>query len=162
MRNFTKTDRRSFVKLGALAATPVAALAPAAAMASDDSAARLARLEDEQAIAGLVSAFVRRFNGNGDCGEFVASAGAIRIDAEICRIIEDRDTDPQIDLGENTASWRSSAQVELITDFVGDTTLEKMSRFQGQGSAQSRASRSLEAEFARQPDGWAITRLTLS
>lgn len=161
---FTATDRRSFVKLGALAAAPVAALAPAAAMATDDSATRLARLEDERAISSLVQSFIRRFNGSGDCGEFVAGAGAIRIGAQVCRIAEDRSCDPELAIAPDgrSASWRSQAKVDLLTDFDGDSTIEKMARFQGQGSAQSSASRQLEAEFARQTDGWAITRLALA
>ncbi len=158
------TTRRDALKLGALAATPVAALTPAAAMAADDSAARLARLEDERAISGLVRAFVRRFNGSGDCGEFVASAGAIRIDPQVCRIREDDTRDPELTIatGGDSASWRSAAEVELLTDFEGDTTLEKMARFQGQGSAQSSARRRIEADFTRTKTGWTITRLTLA
>ena len=56
------TTRREALKLGALAAAPVAALAPAAALAADDSATRLARLEDERAIGDLVKRFVRVLN----------------------------------------------------------------------------------------------------
>ncbi|WAT18723.1 hypothetical protein OZN62_03880 [Aurantiacibacter sp. MUD11] len=161
---FTTTDRRSFVKLGALAATPVAVLAPAAAMAADDTAIRLARMEDERAIADLVKGFVRRFNGNGDCSSFVASSGAIRIDPQVCAIREDSSRDPQLAFAADgsSASWQSRAEVDLLTDFDGDTTIEKMARFQGQGSASSRVSRRLEAEFARTQEGWTITRLALA
>ncbi len=164
MSEFSKTDRRSFVKLGALAATPVAALAPAAAVAADDSAQRLARMEDERAIAGLVTGFVRRFNGDGDCSEFVASSGAILIDPQVCAITEDRSHDPQLTFAEDgrNAAWQSHAEVEMLTHFEGDSTLEKMARFQGHGSASSRASRKIEAEFARSGDGWTITRLALA
>lgn len=164
MSKFTDTDRRSFVKLGALAATPVVALAPAAAMAADDSADRLSRMQDERAIAGLVTGFVRRFNGDGDCSEFVAGSGAILIDRQVCSITEDRSRDPQLAFADDghTAAWQSRAEVELLTHFEGETTLEKMARFQGQGSASSRASRRIEAEFARTSDGWTITRLALA
>lgn len=164
MSEFSRTDRRSFVKLGALAATPVVALVPAAALAADNSAERLARIEDERAIEGLVSAFVRRFNGDGDCGEFIASAGAIRIDAQVRSITEDRASEPQLAFAGDgrTATWQSRTKVELLTDFDGDSTLEKMARFQGQGSASSHASRKLEADFARTTDGWTITRLALA
>jgi len=158
------TTRREALKLGALAAAPVAALAPAAAIAADDTAARLARMEDERAIAGLVKSFVRRFNGSGDCGEFVASSGAIRINPQVCAIREDNSRDPQLAFAADsrTATWLSRAEVELLTDFEGDTTMEKMARFQGQGSASSRASRQLNAEFSRTTEGWTITRLTLA
>lgn len=158
------TTRREALKLGALAAAPVAALVPAASLAGDDSAARLARMEDERAIGDLVKNFLRRFNGSGDCGEFVAGAGAIRIDPQVCAIREDASRDPQIAFAEDgqAANWRSHAEVDLLTDFDGDFTVEKMARFQGQGSASSRARRRLEATFARTRDGWTITRLALA
>ena len=47
------TSRRSFLKTGAIAAAPLAMAAPAAALADDGSRARLARLEDEKALAAL-------------------------------------------------------------------------------------------------------------
>lgn len=158
------TTRRDALKLGALAAAPVAALAPAAALAGDGAAARLARMEDERAIEGLVKRFVRRFNGSGNCGEFVASAGAIRIDPQVCAIRPDDSRDPQVTLAADgtKATWLSHAEVDLLTDFNGDTTIEKMARFQGQGTASSRSHRRLEADFARTRDGWTITRLTLA
>lgn len=158
------TTRRDALKLAALAATPIAALAPVAVMAADNSAARLALLEDERAIAGLVTSFIRRFNGDGDCNGFVASSSAIRIDAQVCRILEDRSHDPELTFAADrrSAHWRSAALVDLLTDFEGDSTLEKMARFQGQGSAQSSASRRLEAVFARNSEGWTIASLTLA
>ncbi|WP_338240534.1 hypothetical protein [Aurantiacibacter hainanensis] len=157
------TTRREALKFGALAAAPVAALAPAAALAGDDSAARLARMEDERALGELVRNFVRRFNGSGNCSEFVASAGAIRIDPQVCAIGEDASRDPQLAFAGDgrSAAWQSRARVDLLTDFDGDSTVEKMARFQGQGSASSRAERRLEAEFARSGGNWTITRLTL-
>ena len=54
------TDRRSFLKAGALVAAPLATAAPAAALAADGSRARLARLEDERAVEGLHRAFLRQ------------------------------------------------------------------------------------------------------
>lgn len=158
------TTRRQALKLGALAAAPVAALAPAAVLAGDDSAVRLARMEDERAIEGLIKAFVRRFNGSGDCGEFVANAGAIRIDPQVCAIREDTSHDPQLAFADDgrSASWQSHADIELLTDFEGNSTVERMARFQGQGSASSRASRRLQANLDKTTDGWAIARLTLA
>lgn len=164
MSQFSKTDRRSFVKLGALAATPVAALAPVAAMAADDSAARLARMQDERAIEGVVTDFLRRFSGEGDFSEFIAGADAVCIDATVRRIAEDRSSDPRLRFADDgrTATWQSCVEVEMLTHFEGDTTLEKISRFQGQGSATSRASRNLEAHFTRTSGGWKIIRLALA
>ena len=158
------TPRREALKLGALAAAPVAALAPAAALAADDSATRLARLEDERAIGDLVKRFVRRFNGSGDCGEFVANARAVRIDPQVKSIREDTSRDPQLFVAEDgrSARWQSHTEVELLSAFHGDTTMEKMARFQGQGSASMRTRRRLEAELSRANEGWIITRLALA
>ena len=160
------TDRRSFLKTGALAATPVIALAPAAAMADDGGRARLARLEDERAIKGLTRAFLRRFNGGGasKCGEFVASSGAIKLDNDLDAIVEDPAQDTRVELSEdgNVAHLRRACRVERVSHFEGATTLEQMARFQGQGTARHSESRILDAQFARRPNGWIITRLRLA
>jgi hypothetical protein len=160
----TTTSRRAFLKAGALVAAPVAAMAAPAAFAADDSAARLARMEDERAIEGLMRGFLRRFNGSADCAEFVASAGAIRIDPGVQAIRADTHDDAALAFAPDgrTATYRRKAEVDLLADFDGETTLEKMARFQGQGSARSLAKRQVEAEFARTADSWAITRLTLA
>ena len=70
--NIPATDRRSFLKTGALVAAPLAAIAPVAALADDGSRAKLARLEDERAIEALHRDFLRRLNGKGAeaCGDF--------------------------------------------------------------------------------------------
>lgn len=161
------TSRRAFLKTGALVAAPVAMLAPAAAIAADAQAARLARLEDERAIEGLLRAFLARFNGTGkasECGAFVARADALRIDPQVAAIEPDPATEPTLALASDgrSASWRSVARIRLESPFVGHTTLEQMARFQGQASASAQASRRLEAEFARTAQGWAITRLALA
>ncbi len=158
------TTRREALKLGALAAAPVAALAPAAALAGDDNAARLARLEDERAIADLVKGFVRRFNGSKDCAAFVAHAGAVRIDPQVSAIRHDTAHDPQLSFAEDgrSARWQSRAEVDLVSAFDGDTTMEKMARFQGQGSASARTSRRLAADLTRTNDGWTISHVTLA
>src|SRR5690606_15754667 len=53
--------RRSFLKWGAAAAAPLAAAAPAVAQ-TDDTAERLARLEDMEAIRALHAALLRAVN----------------------------------------------------------------------------------------------------
>jgi len=158
------TSRRAFLKAGAIVAAPIAALAAPAALAADPSAARLARLEDERAIEALVRGFLRRFNGNGDCAEFVARAGAIRIDPSVQTIREDMREDAALNFADDghTASWSRKAEVELLANFSGNTTLEKMARFQGQGSAHSLAKQRIAAEFARTGESWTITHLTLA
>jgi hypothetical protein len=162
------TDRRSFLKTGALVATPVVALAaPAAAFAGDESRAQLARLEDERAIERLQRAFLRRFNGapEADCGEFLARSGAVQLDASVRAIAEHPAHEPVVAFAEDgrTATLACACRVELEQAFEGQTTLERMTRFQGHGRHRHSEERTLKSEFARTSDGgWVITRLALA
>ena len=61
-----------------------------------------------------------------------------------------------------SATLTRPAEVELLTGFDGQSTIEKMARFQGQGSAASTAKQRIDADFARTNDGWTITRLALA
>lgn len=156
--NGTATDRRSFLKSGALVATPLAVAAPVAALADDGSRAKLARLEDERAIEALHRKFLRHLNGAGDCGEFIASSGGIDLGEGVRAISEDTGHDTVLELAEDglSARTRCTCKVELETEFTGDTTLERMARFQGQGSYRHEERRVLATEYARGKDGWRI------
>lgn len=152
------TDRRLFLKTGALLAAPVAAVAPVAALADDGSRAKLARLEDERAIEALQRKFLRHLNGAGDCGEFIASSGAVDLGDGVRSIAEDMGHDAELVLAEDglSARTRCTCKVELETEFKGDTTLERMARFQGQGSHCHEESRVLATEYRKAKDGWRI------
>lgn len=156
--NGTATDRRSFLKTGALVATPLAAAAPVAALAADDSRAKLARLEDQRAIEALQRKFLRHLNGTGDCGEFIASSGAVDLGDGVRSIAEDMGHDTVLELAEDgtTARTRCVCKVELETAFAGDTTLERMARFQGQGSHRHEERRVLATDYRKAKDGWRI------
>lgn len=156
--NGTATDRRSFLKSGALVAAPMAAIAPVAALAGDGSAAKLARLEDERAIEALQRKFLRHLNGAGDCGEFIASSGAVDLGEGVRSIAEDMGHDATLELAEDglSARTRCACKVELETEFAGDTTLERMARFQGQGSHRHEERRVLATEYRKGKDGWRI------
>jgi hypothetical protein len=52
--------------------------------------------------------------------------------------------------------------VERSTDFSGNTTVERMARFQGQASHRQRAREVLATEFVKSTDGWQISRATLA
>ena len=152
------TDRRSFLKTGALVAAPVAAVAPVAALADDGSRAKLARLEDERAIEALQRKFLRHLNGTGDCGEFIASSDAVDLGEGVRSIAEDLGHDASIELAEDglSARARCACKVELETEFAGDSTLERMARFQGQGSHRHEERRVLATEYRKDKDGWRI------
>lgn len=162
--SMSSTDRRNFLKVGALAATPVVMLAPAAAFADDGAHARLARLEDEKAIADLTRAFLRRFNGKNAaaCGEFVASSDAICFEGDLRSVAEDMGEDAEIELTADGsgATYRRACTIERSTDFAGNSTTEKMARFQGQSGATHRQPGLLDAQFARTVEGWKITKLS--
>jgi hypothetical protein len=162
--NSPATDRRSFLKAGALIATPLAATAPVAALADDGSHARLARLEDERAIEAAHRTFLRYLNGAEDCGEFVAPAGAVDLGDGLRSISGNPAVDAVIELAEDgrSATARCDCRIERQTDFTGDSTLEQMARFQGQGSQVNQEQRVLATEFVREKDGWRIARASLA
>ena len=160
MNKHSGTDRRSFLKSGALLATPVALAAPMAAVADDGSRARLARLEDERAIEALHRAFVRRVSAQGpaSAGEYLAHEKACKIDTRVCGIAEDSASDLALEIGEDglSATTRQLCRVELETEFRGNTTLEQMARLQGQGSHRHSEMRVLQTDYIKGKNGWAI------
>jgi hypothetical protein len=154
----TTTSRRSFLKTGAVVAAPLAMAAPVAALAADDSRAKLARLEDERAVEALQRKFVRYLNGTGDCGEFIASADAVDLGEGLRAIAEDMRHEATVELAEDgrSARARCACRVEREAEFTGDSTLERMARFQGQGSHRFAEERVLAMEFVKDNDGWRI------
>lgn len=162
--NSPSTDRRSFLKTGALVATPLVAAAPVAALAADDSRAKLARLEDERAIEALQRKLLRHLNGAGDCSELAASFDAIDLGEGMRSIAEDLGHEARLTLAEDglTATARCTCRVERETAFTGDTTLEQMARFEGRGSHRHQEHAVLATEFVKGKDGWKIARAQLA
>ena len=157
----TTTDRRSFLKTGAVVAAPLAVAVPASALAGDD---RLARLEDERAVEGLRRKFLRHLNGTGDCGQFIAPSGSVDLGEGLRSIAEDMRHEPELVLAEDgrSATARCACRVERETEFAGDSTLERMARFQGQGSHRFAEERVLATEFVKGRDGWRIAGARLA
>ncbi len=145
------TDRRNFLKAGALAATPVAALAPAAALAADDTRERLARLEDEQAIRQAARRFMRSLG--------VREARRLDLGEDIARLSEDSASDPLVDLPEarGHATYRAQVKVHRLARHDGETTIEKMVRFQGQPSSAHVDISRLELALDQQGGEWNVT-----
>lgn len=164
MSETISTDRRSFLKTGALAAAPLAAVAPVAAFAGDDSRAKLARLEDERAIEALQRKFLRHVNGTGDCSGFIASSDAVKLGDGLRSIAEDLGHEATLELADDgmTARARCACRVERETEFSGDSTLEQMARFEGLGSHRFEERATLATEFVKGKDGWTIARATLA
>ena len=153
------TNRRSFLKSGALIAAPVAAVGlPGAALAGDGSRARLARLEDERAVEELQRKFLRHLNGTGDCGEFIASSDAVDLGEGLRAIADDLGHEAELALADDglSATARCHCHVEREIEFTGDSTLERMARFQGQGSHRHAEERVLATDYVKGKDGWRI------
>jgi hypothetical protein len=147
------TDRRSFLKSGAIVAAPLAMAMPAAALADEGTRARLARLEDERAIAALHREAVRQVN-----------RGDRKLTDGLSALADDPAHELQIGFADDgrRASCRRACRASFRTDFTGHSTLEQMHRLQGQGLHEHDEARVLVAEYTRSKDGWAIKSLRLA
>jgi hypothetical protein len=147
-------SRRSFLKTGALAAAPLAVALPTAALAADDgSKARLARLEDEKALAALHRETLRQVNR----GERELAPG-------LTTLAGDPAHDLQIAIADDgrRATCRGACLASFRTEFAGASTIEQMHRLQGQGSHEHEEARVLITEYVKRKDGWAIETLRLA
>ena len=148
------TSRRSFLKTGALAAAPLAVIAPAAAFAADDdSKARLARLEDEKAIEALHRELLREVSG----GERKLAKGLTALAPDPAHELQFAFADDG-----RRATCRRTCTARFRTEFTGHSTLEQMHRLQGQGMHSREESRELVAEYKKGKHGWAIERVRLA
>jgi len=162
--NSISTDRRSFLKSGAVIAAPLAVAAPVAALAADDSRARLARLEDERAIEALQRKFLHHVNGSGPSADLFARPDAVKFGDGLRSVAEDLHHEGAIELSEDglSATARCTCLVEREVEFTGETTVEKMTRFQGQGSHRHSEQRVLATEFVKGENGWRIASAHLA
>ena len=164
--NKISTDRRSFLKTGALVATPLVAAAPVAALAADDSRAKLARLEDERAIEALQRQALRNLSGADEASlrEFATHVEGARLNGTLRTVREDHAHDPELEIAADGLTARASChcRIELEADFEGDTTIEQMARFEGHGSHRFTEERVLATEFVKGKDGWRIVRARLA
>lgn len=157
-------SRRAFLKGSAVVAAPLAAVVPGVAVADDGARERLARLEDERAIEALQRQLIKALNGSGDCGDLRLSADMVQVDAGLRAIAPDLAADDAVELAADgqTATARLSCRVELDCEFTGETTLERMARFQGHGSHRHAETRVLTTRFAKYGDGWQISGTRLA
>lgn len=158
--NTTTTDRRSFLKTGAFAAAPLAAAVPVTALADNGDRAKLARIEDERAIEAIQRKFLRHLNGAANCAELVTSSDAIDLGEGLRSIAEDQRHDAFLELADDglTARARCACKIEREIAFTGDTTVERMARFQGQGSHRHAEERVLATEYVKGKGGWRIAK----
>ena len=148
------TTRRTFLKTGALAAAPLAAVVPAAALAEDGSKARLARLEGERAIEAAHRQWLRMC-GKGTELEGLSAIGPTRI----CSITPDAGVEPAelhfSDDGQR-AHARHACVVELEHPMEGKDTFAQMARLQGNGTARRTESRIFAGTYIRDNGKWRV------
>ena len=150
------STRRSFLKVGAIAAAPLAAAGSAMAMEDATRKARLARLEDEAAIRALHQDWLRRINaGEHDGSAVEAAVRGLRPDPAAADDIEFAPDGRR-------ASGRFHLIAELETERPRDCTLAQMAHAQGEGVVRRSEARVLKAEYVRAGDAWAIAKVELA
>jgi len=153
-------SRRSFLKGGVLLAPLVAA--PAAALAEDGSAQRLAALESEASIRALHVQWLRRINA----GEFAAAAalfaepGSATLDGSwtAIRMQADGAPDGAIALSDHgrRACGRYACTVDIETVMPLDNIFAQMAHAQGGGAVRHSEHRLMTVDYLRKDGGWTI------
>jgi hypothetical protein len=139
-----RRTRRSFFGQATLVlAAPVTALA--AEGPGDDVAARLAALEDANAIRELLHRYTQRVNDRLDA----PPAPEVRSIA--------LDSDPEIEVAaDGTAAARALCTVTTATPIEGCGTLVEMARLQGDGVVRGTERRVLQGRLVKQHGVWQL------
>jgi hypothetical protein len=166
-RNEVSTRRRFFGHAGAVLAVPLAASAAGSQTRADDFAARLAALEDANAIRTLQREYARLVNAgaHADAAQLFAEPAAAPIDASLRRLAADRfAADDVIDVAPDgaTATACFECTVETETAIAGSYTLVDMLRVQGEGALRAVEHRALESSYVKRDGAWKIASLVLS
>jgi hypothetical protein len=144
MSGETASSRRSFLKVGALLATPIAA--PAVAAIASGSTPR----DDEAAIRALHSEWLRGADYGLD-----ASVRAIATDhagTDTIRITADG----------RTATGRHACKVDLACDLPEGGTFAQMARLQGNALDRRTERRVLVADYVKKGEAWKIAGVALA
>jgi lipoprotein-anchoring transpeptidase ErfK/SrfK len=143
-----KTTRRTFFGGAAVLAAPLAATAAVAN--GDDTAARLAALEDANAIRALLQHYAQRVNS----GEVAAP------DASVRRLALDRDDAIDI-VADSTATAQVTCTIETAKPIDGRETLVEMARLQGDGVIKRNERRVLTSRLVKRNGTWSIDLVEL-
>lgn len=165
MTDDSNSSRRSFLKAGALLATPLVAAAPAPALAGK-SAVGNARLEDEAAIRALHQAWLRSINlGNwADAARMTAGPRRVALEAGVRSIASDPIGEPDaiaLEADGRRASGRFACTVEVVTELAQDSTFAQMAHAQGGGIARATERRTLAVGYVKSADGWKVEKFLL-
>jgi hypothetical protein len=162
------TPRRRFIRTAGVAlSAPLAAAAVAQAAPvteGDGLRARLARLEDLDALRALTRAWLRHLR-DGDVEAAAAlftdpAAGTVGGLTGRSRIERTSDDDALVVAGDGrSATARIACTVATESPLEADCTLVEMAQLQGGGVVRRVETGALEAEYVRRPDGWRIARV---
>lgn len=163
-RAMSSTRRRFLTHAGAALSVPLAwSTAKAAGHDADGAAvlARLARLEDENAIRELLRTYARHLTAGArdDAALLFAGPAGARIDASVRGLsLDNLGEHDVIDVAPDrcTAEARMHCTVHSETAIGPNCTLVDMARQQGEGYLRSSARRLLETRFVRQDGAWKI------
>jgi len=155
MTKDSTSTRRSFLKNSAFLAAPLAAGAPAVALAADGTKARLQRLEDEAAIREVHQSWLRKIN----TGERDAALGE-----SVRRVITDHAEPESITVAGDgeSAAGRFSCAVELEESLAKDSTLAQMAHAQGTGHVRRTERRILNVDYVKTGKAWTIANADLT
>ena len=147
----TTTRRRFFGGAAALAAPLAAGAAVAREHPSDDLAARLAALEDLNAIRSLLQGYAQRVNAGTDAAP-AANVRSLTLDS-----------DGAIEVAANgTALARIGCTVETAMPIDGRDTLVEMARLQGDGVVKRSERRVLVGAFVKRRGVWTVEHTELT
>ncbi len=157
------SSRRSFLKGGAIAAAPLAAAIPAAALADSEHRARAQRLQDEAEIRALHRAWLRKLTTGADASGLFATPEASRLDKTVRSVAADHAGEERIEIapGGLQAAGRFPTLLELETELPRIGTLSEMAHLQGGGRVRTSEARTLHASYVKREGAWAIARLEL-
>jgi hypothetical protein len=163
------STRRRFFGQAAALSVPLAgatALAGIPRTAADDAAARLAALEDANAIRALQKTYARLLNGGAheEAAQLFVDPAAAPRDAGLRRLAADRFAADEVvavasDGESATTRLDCTAEIEIAID--GGYTLVDMLRAQGEGVLRAVEHRVLEGAYVKQGGTWKIVRVAL-
>jgi hypothetical protein len=164
MTTDSTSTRRSFLKRGAVLATPLAVGLPASVMADEGLKARLARLEDEAAIRELHQKWMRQISTGAldQAASPYARPEVAKFDQTVRGIAPDHSGQPEaleVAAGGTSAVGRFDCAVEIAAAIVQDCTLAQMAHAQGGGFVRRTERRVLRVEYAKTSGAWAIAKV---
>jgi hypothetical protein len=157
------SNRRFFLKAGALFSAPLAVVSMAA-LAGDRTKVRLAQLEDERALRDLHQTWMRSVNAGAtgrNCVPFLAARVQSSED-NVRSVRTDLAAAPgEITFGSDgkTAAGCFHCEVEIETPLAKTCTLGQMAHLQGNGFVRRTETGVLNIDYVKTSEVWSILRV---